>query len=78
MRVIRLRGKKQKMEFPGGLAVKDLALSLLWGGFDPRSGNFCIPWVQPKKTHTKNKNRIISLWVCDGGGRRQCAIMKRV
>ena len=27
-------------EFPGSLAVKDLALSLLWHGFDIWSGNF--------------------------------------
>ena len=29
------------LEFLGGLAVKDLALSLLWHGFDPLPGNFC-------------------------------------
>ena len=28
-------------EFPGVLAVKDLALSLLWHGLDPRPGSFC-------------------------------------
>ena len=27
-------------EFPGGLAVKDLALSLLWQEFNPWPGNF--------------------------------------
>ena len=32
------------MEFPGGLKVKDLSLSLLRHGFDPWPGNFCIPW----------------------------------
>ena len=26
--------------------VKDLALSLLWCGFDPSPGNLCLPWVQ--------------------------------
>ena len=36
-------------EFPGGPAVKDLALSLLWLEFDPWPGNFCVPWVWPKK-----------------------------
>ena len=30
------------LEFPGGLAVRDLALSLLWQGFDPWSQNFHI------------------------------------
>ena len=28
--------------------VKDLALSLLWRGFDPWPGNFHIPWLWPK------------------------------
>ena len=34
------------MEFPGGLAVEDLALSLLWLGFSPWPENFCMPWMQ--------------------------------
>ena len=29
--------------------VKDLALSLLWCGFSPWPGNFCILQAQPKK-----------------------------
>ena len=40
---------KQEREFPGGWAVKDLALSLLWPGFDPWPRNFCMPWEWPKK-----------------------------
>ena len=33
--------------------VKDPALSLLWRGFNPWPGNFCIPQVWPKqKTKT--------------------------
>ena len=28
---------------------KDLVMSLLYCGFDPWRGNFCIPWVWPKK-----------------------------
>ena len=42
-------------EFPGGLAVKDLALTLLWlrlllwCRFDPWPGNFHMLWVQPQK-----------------------------
>ena len=31
-----------KKEFPGGLEVKDLILSLLWLRFDPWPGNFCM------------------------------------
>ena len=34
------RKKMGKGEFPGGLAVKDLALSLLWCGFAPWPGSF--------------------------------------
>ena len=34
--------------FPGGLAVKDSALSLLWLGFSPWSGNFML-WARPKQ-----------------------------
>ena len=30
-------------EFPDGLVVKDLALSLLWHGFSPWPQNFCMP-----------------------------------
>ena len=29
--------------------LKDLALSLLWHGFDPWPGNFCVPWVWPQQ-----------------------------
>ena len=37
-------------EFPSGLVVKkDLMSSLLWQGFDPWPGNFCMPQVWPKK-----------------------------
>ena len=32
--------KAALLEFPGGLAVKDLALSLLWLGLDAWLGNF--------------------------------------
>ena len=35
------------MEFPGGMVVKDSALSLLWLGFDPWTGNFCMPQPLP-------------------------------
>ena len=42
------------LKFPGGLAVKDLILSLLWLGLDPYPNNFCMLWVQPKK-RTKTK-----------------------
>ena len=54
-----------RLEFPGGLMVKDLALSLLWHRslrwweFDPWSQNFCMPWVWEKK---QGAHRVI-----DGG-----------
>ena len=35
--------------------VKDLALSLLWHGFDPWPWNFCMPQVWPKKKKTVSK-----------------------
>ena len=40
--------KHRSEEFPGGLVVKDSALSLLWLGFDPWPGTFCITQLQPK------------------------------
>ena len=36
-----------------GLLVKDSVLSLLWRGFDPWSGSFCMPGTRLKK-----KNRL--------------------
>ena len=36
-------------EFPDGLAVKELALSLLWLRFNPWPGNFFTPQARPKK-----------------------------
>ena len=42
-------------DFPGGLAVKDLALSLLWLRFDPKPGNFHMPQARPKKKKKKEK-----------------------
>ena len=41
--------KKWPEEFPGGLVVKYLALSLLWFGFDLWLRNFHMLWVWPKK-----------------------------
>ena len=40
--------QEQSLAFPGGLVVKDLALSLLWLRLDPWPRNFCMPQVQPK------------------------------
>ena len=36
--------------------VKDPALSLLWHGFNPCSGNFHMLWAWPKKNKIKLKN----------------------
>ena len=41
------------MGFPGGLAVKDLALSVLWLRFNPQPGNFFMPQAPPKKKKKK-------------------------
>ena len=43
--------RKHLLEFPGGLAVRDSMLSLLWLRFDPWPGNFCMPRMQPKQTN---------------------------
>ena len=40
---------KQKQEFPGGLAVKESVLSLLWPGCSSWPGNFHMPQAWPKK-----------------------------
>ena len=40
--------KSHAWEFPGGLVIKNSALSLLWLRLDPWSGNFCMLWAQPK------------------------------
>ena len=45
---IKIKNETLGMEFPGGLVVKYL-LSVLWLGFDPWLGNFCVLWAQPKK-----------------------------
>ena len=37
--------------------VKDLALSLLWHGYDPWPRNFCMPWMQPKIKKLKIKKK---------------------
>ena len=37
------------LEFPRGLVVKDLVLSLLWLGLNLWPGNFYRPWVGPKE-----------------------------
>ena len=39
------------------LAVKDLALSLLWLGFRPWPGNFCMLLAQPKIKKNKTKKQ---------------------
>ena len=37
------------VKFTGGLAVKDLALSLPWLESDPWPGRFCMLWMWPKE-----------------------------
>ena len=50
-------------EFPGGLAVKDLALSLLWlrlllwPRFGPCLGDFCVSWALLRVVGTAQKKR---------------------
>ena len=40
--------------------VKDLALSLLWHGFHPWPGNFCVPQAWPKKMMLRMKAKSLS------------------
>ena len=47
-------------EFPCGLVVRDLALSLLWLRFNPWPRNFCMPWALPKKKKKKKKRKHIT------------------
>lgn len=44
------------MEFPGGLVLKDLALSLLWQGFDPLAWELLLVVGMAKK-EKKEKER---------------------
>lgn len=52
--VLRAPGTKmRKEEFPGGLPVKNLMLSLLWHWFYPWPRNFCTWMGRAKTTTTK-------------------------
>ena len=46
-------------EFPGGLVLKDPALSLLWRRFDPWPRNFCMPQARSKR---KKKGGAFTNW----------------
>ena len=43
--------------FPGGLEAKDSVWSLLWFGFDPWPGNFCMLRAWEKNLHNDVGNR---------------------
>ena len=45
----------EEREFPGGLAVKDLALLLLWLGFNPWPRNICVSGALTKEKKKKRK-----------------------
>ena len=54
-----LSNKRLTGEFPGGLAVKDLVLSLLWLGFDPRPRDFHVGKAKAKnKTNPKTQRGV--------------------
>ena len=55
--------KKKGSFFPGGIAIKDSVLSLLWLRFNPWSRNFCTPQAGPKKFLQNVK----SMWNYFGG-----------
>ena len=46
--------ERSVLEFPSGLVVKDLVLSLLWLLFDPWPWNFCM-WGLPQSPDEKHK-----------------------
>ena len=57
-----MAGKSQAEEVRGSLVawwVKDPVLSLLWWGFDPWPGNFCMlqPWPKKKKKIKEKKRK---------------------
>ena len=54
---IHVKQRRRFREFPGGLAVKDSALSLPWLRFNPWPRNFHMPQVQPKKKKKKSSFR---------------------
>lgn len=47
---------KRVSEFPGGLVVKNLALSCCGNRFDPWPGNLHMVWIGPRKRIWKMKN----------------------
>ena len=47
-----------KEKFPGGLAVKDLTLSLMRPRFDPWHGNSHMPRAWPKTNKRTNKQKV--------------------
>ena len=51
------RPKKKKPQEKRWTGIKDVVLSLLWYGFNPWFGNFCMPWVQSKKEKEKKSGQ---------------------
>ena len=60
-RILELPLKKEKREFPGGLAVKNLMSSLLWLGVSPWPRSFCMPRAWPERKKGEGGGR-------EGGG----------
>ena len=49
---------QEESKFPGGVVVKDMALSLVWHRFDPWPGTFaCCGHSKKKKKRKKEKKR---------------------
>ena len=55
------REGRGKVEFLGGLVVKNSVLSLLWLRFDPCPGSFCMPWGWPQKMYKNNWGNFTTL-----------------
>ena len=69
---------KKKQEFPCGLVIQDVALSLLWYRFSPWPGNLCMSQTQskkeknqppPKKKHIHRYKKQTNQWLPVGGER---------
>ena len=57
----KIKGRKIFSEFPRGLVVKDLALSLLWHRFNPWPGYFHKPQAPPPQKRTPKEIEFSSL-----------------
>ena len=69
--------KNKIQDFPGGLSVKVLALSLLWLRFNPWPENFFMLWLRPKQNKTEqNKTKPMGVPIVAQGLRTRLVSMR--